>query len=449
MPLIGTIGSLAEFKQGYTVPNAVSNVTITRNKGYDITVNFDIGPLVPPGLPETYFASTNVFNYSNSSSGNSIQLNKMNPLTNYTIVVSANNVAGGNSNGNSTQNSYYMSSNLTANGNIAVSNISGISIAPNGNQISAITSAGRLLQYSRNSSTGLLTLAANVLVANANLLDSTYSPDGNFIYIVGRNNSTNQNSIYNVRTSNNNVTTGISNSGFSKVVNTSYQPIVITASPDNKSIIVTGYSNSSATSQISIFNYSRNTITGNLTLFQSAFVPAISNAITQNSVIRDSAISFDNKNLYLTTGDAFSVSTADVAVLARNTSNTNLSNLSFINRFNLGAGNIICSNDNLSVYVIGGNAANSITAFSRDGAGNLTNIQTVTSPINTVSMNSPADTILLVDGATYKRNVNGTLSLESSHQSYDNNVSEAVVSTDNKNVYGIWASNITIFDIGS
>lgn len=453
MPLLNTLGSLVEFKQGYTAPNAVSNITISRGLGYDINVNYTIGNIVPPGLQETYTAITIPGNYSNSSTGNTILIKKIDPLDTYSITVYANSVGGSNS---TSYFNYYMSSNLQANGNVTIANLVTIDIAPNSNQICGITDTGRLLTYSRNANTGLLTLLANTLIANEVLLDTKYSSDGNFIYILSRTNNANvsTNEVYAYNTANSNVKTVVNagSAGYSKKLNGIYQPARLIVSPDNKSLIFTAYNNNNANaSLISIYNYTRNATSGNLTLFQSNFTPLTSNSFTSNSTITNIIPSFDNKNIYLSIGDAFSVSMADISVLSRNTSNTNLSNLSAYNLSNGNTAtisNIVCSFDNISFYA-SQNQYLTIKTYTRSNTGNLTLTETKTTS-NTApdSIINPANTILITNSnnATYKRDTStGTLTFQSNTTTFVG--TPTFVSDDNYNVYSVSGSNIRIYNI--
>lgn len=455
MPVFSTLGSLAEFKRGYTFPNAVSNIIITRPIGYDINVSFTIGNTIPPGLPETYFATTIPGNFSNSSTNNNITITKIDPLETYNVIVYANNAGGSN---NTTSNSFYMSSNLVANGNVTIANLVTMDIAPNSNQLCAITSTGRLLRYSRNNSTGQLTLLANTLIANNVLLDAKYSSDGNFIYILGRTSNANvsTNEVYAFTLANSNIRSVVSGSfaGYSKKLNTFYQPCKLIVTPDNKSVVFTGYNNSSSTlSEISVYNFQRTIANGSLSLNQTIFNPIIANgSFTSNTTITNLISSFDSKNIYLSISDAFSISIAQISVLSRNTSNTTLSDWS---AYNLSNGNnavisnIICSIDNNSFYV-SQSGYSTLKTYTRSNTGNLTLSQTV-SAANATSIINPANTILITNNnnETWKRNVStGNLTIEPNTTTFTSS-GVAYVTNDNYNVYSIFATNIRIFNITS
>jgi hypothetical protein len=455
MPVFCTSGSLAEFRQGYVPPNAVSNVTITRNDGYDITVNYTPAPILPPNLPQNYVAIASPGSFSNTSTGNSILLQKLDPLVTYNATVYANNIAGCSQ--PSTSSPYYMSSNLVANGNISIANTTGITISPAGTEVDVITSTGRLLRYTRNTSTGQLTLLANVNVGNTYLTSVDTSADGNFIYMYGKNTSTDLQVIYSFSKSNSAiVTTG--NPGANVFsgnlgVQTLGLDCKLVTTPDNKSVIATGYIGSFGNRVPHIINYSRNTTTGNLTLYQSAFQPILSNgAVNPNTEIVRVCVPFDSKNLYIGIWNTSSVSASDISIYTRNTSNTNLTHLSTTSLFSNAGGqlhNVFASFDGTSIY---GSQSIYVYNYQRNtSTGSISLVGNVNAGQFIVAGLSVANTILLGSGsnATFQRDTStGALTHFSNSASFGV-TSEVVYSSDNKNVYAVSGSGLTIYNISA
>jgi len=449
MPVFSTLGSLAEFRQGYTKPNKPNSLTFNRGLGYDLSVLITPGNVIPPGLPESYYAITSPLLYSNTSNTTTIQFLKMDPYYNYDVAVYANNIAG---NSSATSANYYMSSNIVANGNITIANASAFTISPNGGEVDVTTSSGRLLRYTRNANTGQLTLLSNTSIANINLTSVVYSADGNFLYMYGTNTSSNVNTIYNYRISNSTVISSIVTNALTG--NTFYvNQNFLYSSPDNKSIIATGYEEISfGNLRPHIWNYSRNTTSGNLTLYQSNFIPVLSNTATANTFVSAMVIPDNNNTLYLAVSDGATTSRADISVYSRNTSNTYLAHVSTVNLYQNTTAtlyDIKSTDDYTSVYV--SQHPYSLYTYSRNtSTGNLSFIQTSnTSTVIPDTIITPANSAVFTPSKSFSRNPgSGTLTLESSSSSFSNaSTKNAVISNDNRNIYALSGSILTIFNI--
>lgn len=198
MPVFSTVGSLAEFRQGYTSPLTPLSATATpANPGIGAIINVVPNTSLYTGSPEIYIANSNVGNFT----GNSVYPNTtfnvvpMEPFANYTFDVRSQS-AGGYSNGNVTTNNVniVLNSSLTANANLA-NFVSGISITdpvdmtitPDGSKL-LVANRTRLQAYDRNSSTGNLTLVYIKNAGTGNRFDGI-TASNNYFYVQGLTNS--------------------------------------------------------------------------------------------------------------------------------------------------------------------------------------------------------------------------------------------------------------------
>lgn len=275
MPVFSTLGALAEFKEVIAKPLPVSNINITRNNGYNLTVTFTPNIVLPPNYSVNYFGTLNNSNaYFSNSNTTTLTFSRIPPLLDYFATVSAQNLAGNSLPTNSSN--YFMSSNLVANGNINISNASVITISPNDLELNVGTTTGYLLRYSRNIATGQLSLLSNTNICAAcsspSITSLEYSNDGNFLYIYGNSGSRIYN--YNINSSSF-ATTGLSNVFLGNIAASK-----LYCNEDNTNLIAMGLVGSPATYRF--INYSRNTSTGNLTLVQTVGVQGWITSISKN-----------------------------------------------------------------------------------------------------------------------------------------------------------------------
>lgn len=441
MPFISTLGAAAEFRQGYITPFPVTNANVTRIEGYNVNVAFTPNT-TNTGTTVTYLAVSNTGNFIGNSTSNVITVNNIDPFFTYTFDVIANGGAGGNSLPTTTTNNVYMSSNLVANGNVTVANAVAFDMSPDGTNLHCVTSVGRFLRYSRNTSTGQLTLLGNSTISGFNTFnDITFSADGNYAYITGGNTSNNFTGIIRYIMANGN-TSIVGNVG------NVFGSRNIIASPDNKSIFTTGrYSNLVPFT----LNYERNVSTGNLSLYQSAFVSSIPNLSAATNLV-EMLVTQDNKSLLQIWQNP-----ADDRYLFnydRNTSNTYCTNQQSISLGTQLAAfyDLSASKDNKSVYTV---RSDGINLFSRNtSTGTLTYVSTLAVGNNPYSVEMPANSIMLAYDTTFYRNLsNGTLTEYSNSASYtitaNNNIIKTVVSPDSNNFYALTGNRIAIFNISS
>lgn len=441
MPVFSTLGSLYEFKEFSAKPPPIGGLTLTRvTPGYGLNANWTFQGALPPYYPITYIGRLNPGNTLVTSNTTTMDFTAP-PFNTYNATIVANNIVG-NSLGVTSSN-VTMTGNLVSNGNIAIANASAITISPSGNEVDVGTLGGSLLRYSRNTSTGQLTLLSNTSIATG-ITSLSYSADGNFLYIFANSGSRiysyNMNSNTFVQTGGNNVTSEGN----------------IFASTNSPSMVVGfGYvSNPPFGSNYSVITYSRNTTTGNLTQsacvqvgtnFTSTFIWEPSYNGNGNAVV---GVSDGNGNAQLS---LYNIA-ANGTIAFQNRANLFLNQGS--NNTNTIASVTLVSN---TAYV---NLGNSINAYSF--ANTLTNIGNTFigirgrphSPMPLSYSANPLNTVIYYNGnITYQRNTNGTLTLRSNSASYTSgNATQlangtAVTAVDTRHVYLLVGNTVSIYNV--
>jgi hypothetical protein len=437
MPLFCTLGSLYEFKTIVPKPLPPENVTLSRLPGYNLQANYTSTPLPPYYFTETYTGKLSNLNYYNSSSNTtSMDFSKVSPYSNYYATIFTTTVTGTSFGANSPN--FYMTSNLIANGNTTIANATALIAAPNGTEVSLGTTNGYLLRYSRNNSTGQLTLLSNTFIANNQITSLTYSADSNFLYIMANNGA----QIYNYNLSSNTFAqTGLTNL---RSVGT-FLDCRIFCNNNNNNIIAFGYTqNPFSGNDYRIQNYSRNTSTGTLTLQQSVVVGSNFSPVTNWRPIYNG-----NAHIVVGTGGngnaQINLYTANSTTIAFQ-SRANL----FLNSNNTNAMNSVCLIGN-SAYINLGNNINSYnftTTFTSIGNINTGNVGFPFCPVQPAS--NARTSILLYNGSlTYRRNSNGTLTLDSSSSSFlaGNSNTQATIPDDTKHVYALRGNTLTVYNV--
>lgn len=432
-----TLGAAAQFRQGYITPYPVSNAVATRTKGYNVDITFTPNT-INTGLTITYIANSNTGNFTGSSLSNVITISNINAFYDYTFDVIANGGAGGNS-APVTTNNVYISSNLIANGNIAAGDADAFDISPDGTKIEVV-GGGSWEKYSRNNTTGILTyLGFQNFTGYDSATDVKYSADGNFIYFAVGNSSTGISRILKYTVANANLST-VGNVG------NVYGDRKLQISNDNQTLLSTfRYANLIP----GTLNYVRNTVNGDLTLFQSGFTPNITN-LSAGTTLVEMIVTDDNKNVL-----QLWQNTANDRVLLNYTRNISNTLLTLNQTIDLGNAlatyvDLDASPDGTSVYTA---RTSGINVFSRNtSTGTLTFVANI-SGNNPRSVEIPVNSVMLVSNTTYNRNLsNGNITVESNSSSYTytpNAVIKTLVSPDTKNLYTLTANNIGFFDITS
>ena len=431
-----TLGAATQFRQGYITPFPVSNAVATRTKGYNVDITFTPNTINTGGTI-TYIATSNTGNFTGNSLSNTITISNINAFYDYTFNVVANSV-GGNSTPVTTNN-VYISSNLIANGNIASGGGNAFDISPDGMNVQVV-GGGSWEKYARNTTTGILTyIGFQNFTGYDSSTDVKYSADGNFIYFAVGNSSKGISRIlkYTVSNANLSITGNVGNV---------FGDRKLQISNDNKTLLSTfRYANLIP----GTLNYVRNTVDGNLTLFQNGFSPNISN-LSAGTTLVEMIVTGDNKNVL-----QLWQNTANERVLlnyTRNTSNTLLTLNQTIDLGNALAAyvDLNASPDGTSVYTA---RTGGINVFSRNtSTGTLTFVANI-SGNNPRSVEIPVNSVMLVSNTTYNRNLsNGNITVESNSSSYTytpNAIIKTLVSPDTKNLYTLTANNIGFFDITS
>ena len=221
------------------------------------------------------------------------------------------------------------------------SGATGITISPDGLSVYVTNSSNNTVpEYSRNTSTGVLTFIGNVNTGVGPQVISI-SPDSNNAYVCVA--GTNTLSEYSRNTS-----TGLLTS--IGTIATDINPYGIAISPDGLSVYVSNWSGNN------ISEYSRNTSTGLLSVLQQYVNATISTNITLTAMV----ISTDNLSLYTTNSGSNNISEFSI-----NTSTGLLSNLS-TSTITTGSipSAIVMSIDNNNVYVTNSNSS-SISQYLR------------------------------------------------------------------------------------
>jgi len=469
MPVIGTLGSIAEFRQGYIQPfppdTAVAVPTPT-GIGGNITVTPNTANT---GSVITFYATSTPGNYTGNSLGlsNNIYVGQMDPFYNYTFDVQTRS-AGGNSNGNTVTNSIFVSCNVSANGSLSLPTIGGntqdMKLSSDGTRVYATTSGTFLYVYYRNDTTGQLTSSAGVLPPNAfSVFGVAVTNDNRNMFLSGISNVIVGNTItyestlwnYEIQYSGN-LTNLTLVQTLTKTGNANPNFVPISATPDGQ-IITLIRTNLSATS-FTADGYIRNTSTGLLTTAYTSLplpITAGGLAATQGRLISTN----DSLNQYFSYSPATSPSDKTISII-RKSGNTIIDGGTVIVSNALGTlNNIKSSNDNKNIYAFGyGNIYN----YSRNVVnGNLTFVATTSAsavidgviPTNNlmIAANATANATLLYDRDT----TTGALSKTSNtttNTSYAFNANStriSVISPDLKNIYVLNSNNIAIFNIRS
>lgn len=457
MPLKGTLGAIAEFKQGYARPLPVSNaVAVPASLGLGATITYT--PNVNVGAVETYFANSNVGGYTGNSTSNTITIVNMLPFANYYFDVTATSI-GGNSPPVSTNN-VFVGCNVVANGNIAITGIPQcIAIEPSGLKVHLI-SGQRWYRYSRNPNTGQLSLDTSVAPPSRDTLSSiVISGDGKTAYISGDVTTNNfpygtfpTTAIWQYSINNNAYiyqTTLNFNAG-----NICITPNWLMTTPDaTKVYLLTDASpNPSNTAyQFSFVNLTRNTTTGNLSFVGLINLEAAAGKTYAIASTQITSVPPDSNSAYVLLQQSASGS-KDIIALDRNGNAVSYAGTSVLrsNVLTTYTG-MFTSTDSKTVY---GFDSGTINALSRNSTTSvLTPISNVTAP-NVRNGISNFDSVLFAGGnLLYDRNTTtGNLTLIGNSTSFSypaNSTMQTIISPDGKNIYTLQNNNIAIFNIYS
>lgn len=365
-----------------------------------------------------YTATSNTGGFSNTSTNSPISISGLTSGQIYTFNVTATNSVG--TGPSTTSNSLLIGVNLTfANTITGTANNEVVRTNPLGTTIYTVSETAGIKLYTRNTSTGALTLASTK--SNA-YTDMIFSADGNYIFTLAGG------------------TYLVYNSSFTSIASggggLGAQRFAVT--PDNQFLYSCGFrvktgGGFEGVIYINKFDTSTNTITAVSTnLFTSGGVSSVFNIFTSS----------DGKNLYIlnygVTGGGEGLYKFDI----------NATTGALTNQVAYDAGvspSAIMSNDNKNIYVGLGGATGNIINYSRNtSTGNLTlvsttNIGSLSDP--TALSILPTDNILFTQSGYFGRDLaTGNITFYTGSTTY-NPALWSVVTPDGKNLYKVDTSN--------
>jgi hypothetical protein len=437
MPLLTTLGSLYETKQAPPLPLNVSALSLSRSTGYNLIANYTEQFLNPPpyDYPITYYgklkSSPNRYT-STTTSNSTMTFTRVPPFDTYNATVWASTVIG-NSSGVVSGN-IFVSSNLVANGNTVITNAYSLTINPSGTEVDIGTTTGRLLRYSRNTTTGQLTLLSNTFIANGVIDSMIYSTSGNYLYLYGNTGQT----IYKYDISSNAFNqTGLSNvSRSSPIENQLFDGGTIATGRVAGSYCIITYTadaNGNLTYANRVADGSNYTGPGN---YRPYF-----NTRTNYMVIGHSGTGNAQMNLYNISGTTIAFRNRYTFFLSSNNTST-IANTSIVAN---------------SIYVTLSNTiSNQLRSFSYT-SNLMTAIQTsnvasegyIFCPVEPQS-NSDITGVYYNGNITGQRNGNGVLTILSNSASYSANfLTRSAIPSDTNHVYVLNGSTLTVYNVTS
>lgn len=458
MPLKGTLGALKQFTQGYITPLPVSNANATpANPGLGATITFDAN--IYSGAPETYTAISNTGGFSNTSTSNSIYVITA-PFANYYYNITASS-AGGNSPSVATNN-VFIGCNVVANGNIAISSgATDIAINASGTEVSVITNTRVWERYSRNTTTGQLTLSGSRNFGNGNsVISVAYCDDS--IYIAG--DRTTNNAPYGTFP-----TTTIwqfddqynllniygrgaqQSSSFTYSISPTY---IRCADPGEIVYLAAQWAPNTAWQPylIPFFRSSSNGYLTGLTLVNINAATGGNYSLSAN-ISGDWQIPPDDGGAYALYQEIGVTGNSDVLAFDRN-GNT----ISYVNKYtvnsNLSTYNgLAVSSDSNNIYAF---SANNINVFSRNTSTSalteIANISTANANYYNGVFGASSNVLFCGGNNLFQRDGTGNLSAVGNSVSFTypaNTNYYTIISPDNKNIYTLQNNNIAIFNIYS